>query len=150
MNLRTIKGVTALLKKAKKCQASAHVDLENSKRATCMEEEEEYIVINKKDKVNDLENIIIGNDRKSSASEKSSIFSEDTNKYRNDTFYNEDTSSLESSGVERGVTLKDRHVYLNKVKSQCPLPHPKNAINDKMIEKGFNQTSTTFPLGVQK
>ena len=149
MNLRTIKGVTKLLKKAKKCQASANVDLENSKRATCMEEkeEEEHIVMNKNNTVNDLENIMISNDRKLPSREKG-IFSEDTNKYRNDAFDIEATSHLESPGVERGLTLKDSHVHLNKIKSQCQLAHPKNAINDNMSEKGFNPASTTFPLGV--
>ena len=145
--LRTIRGVTSLLNKGKHCQASANVGLENDKKATCMKEE--YIVINKKDAGNDVENIIIGNGTKSPARRKS-IHSEDTYKYRNDSFEIEDTSNPESSGVERELTLKDRRVNLNKIKSQYQLDHPKHAIHDDMIEKSFNPTPTTFPLGVQK
>ena len=147
LNLRTIGGVTSLLNKGKHCQASANVGLENSKKAACMKEE--CIVINKKDTGNDIEDIIFGNTTKSPARRKS-IHSENTNKYRNDSFDIEETSILESSGVERELTLKDRRVNLNKIKSQYQLDHPKHAINDNMIEKGFNPTSTTFPLGVQK
>ena len=143
MHLRTIKGVTSLLNKGKHCQASANVGLENDKKATCMKEE--YIVINKKDAGNDVENIILGNGTKSPVRRKS-IYSENTN----DSFYIEDTSNLESSGVERELTLKDRRVNLNKIKRQYQLSHPKHAIHDNMMEKSFNPTSTTFPLGVQK
>ena len=145
--LRTIRGVTSLLNKGKHCQASANVGLENDKKATCMKEE--YIVINKKDAGNDVENIILGNGTKSPVRRKS-IHSENTNKYRNDSFDIEDTSNPESSGVERELTLKDRRVNLNKIKSQYQLDHPKHAIHDDMIEKSFNPTPTTFPLGVQK
>ena len=145
--LRTIRGVTSLLNKGKHCQASANVGLENDKKATCMKEE--YIVINKKDAGNDVENIILGNGTKSPVRRKS-IHSENTNKYRNDSFDIEDTSNPESSGVEMELTLKDRRVNLNKIKSQYQLDHPKHAIHDDMIEKSFNPTPTTFPLGVQK
>ena len=143
LNLRTIRGVISLLNKGKHCQASANVGLENDKKATCMKEE--YIVINKKDAGNDVENIILGNGTKSPVRRKS-IYSENTN----DSFYIEDTSNLESSGVERELTLKDRRVNLNKIKRQYQLSHPKHAIHDNMMEKSFNPTSTTFPLGVQK
>ena len=145
--LRTIRGVTSLLNKGKHCQASANVGLENDKKATCMKEE--YIVINKKDAGNDVENIILGNGTKSPVRRKG-IHSENTDKYRNDSFDIEDTSNLESSRVERELTLKDRRVNLNKIKSQYQLDHPKHAIHDDMIEKSFNPTPTTFPLGVQK
>ena len=145
--LRTIRGVTSLLNKGKHCQASANVGLENDKKATCMKEE--YIVINKKDAGNDVENIILGNGTKSPVRRKG-IHSENTDKYRNDSFDIEGTSNPESSGVERELTLKDRRVNLNKIKSQYQLDHPKHAIHDDMIEKSFNPTPTTFPLGVQK
>ena len=147
LNLRTIRGVTSLLNKGKQCQASANIGLENSKKATCRKEE--YIVINKKDAANDIENIILGNGTKSPVRRKS-IHSENTNKHRNDSFGIEDTSNLESSGVERELTLKDRRVNSNEIKSQYQLDHPKHAIHDNMIEKSLNPTSTTFPLGVQK
>ena len=133
----------SLLNKGKNCQASANLGLKNNKKRTCMKEE--YIVINKKDAANDIEGIILGNGTKSPVRRKS-IYSENTN----DSFYIEDASNLESSGVERELTLKDRRVNLNKIKSQYQLAHPKHAIHDNMIEQSFNPTSTTFPLGVQK
>ena len=71
MHLRTISGVTSLLNKGKHCQASANVGLENNKKATCMKEE--YIVINKKDAGNDIENIIFCNGTKSPVRKKASI-----------------------------------------------------------------------------
>ena len=147
MHLRTIRGVISLLNKGKHYQASANVGLENNKKATCMKEE--YIVINKKDAGNDIENIIFCNGTKSPVRKKS-IHCENTNKFRNDSFDIEDTSNLESSRVERELTLKDRRVNLNKIKRQYQLSHPKHAIHDNMMEKSFNPTSTTFPLGVQK
>ena len=147
LNLRTIRGVISFLNKGKQFQASANVGLENNKKATCMKEE--YIGMNKEDAGNDIENISLGNGTKSPVRRKS-IHSENTNEYSIDSFDIEDTSNLESSGVERELTLKDRRVNLNKIKSQYQLAHPKHAIHDNMIDKSFNPTSTTLPLGVQK
>ena len=134
---RTIHGVTKLLDRVKKCQATARYVLENKKKA-CVKNENG--ILNKCEEEKSLEPI----------ADDTSIVRKTIDSKQNTCFHaSVCCSKCKTSQFQKDPTLKDGNVNLNTLETRCVLSHAR-VINDNMIEKSSDNISNTMPLGVLK
>jgi hypothetical protein len=133
---RTVHGVTKLLDRVKKCQATAKYVLENKKKA-CVKNENG--ILNKCEEEKALESI----------EDDTSIVREKIDSKQNTCFHASVCGSkCKTSQFEKEKTLKDGNLHSNTIENRCILSHAR-IINDNMIEQSSDNNSNTMPLGVQ-
>ena len=151
VNKRTIEGVTKLLDRAKKCQATAKNVLENKKRAYT--KNQNGCKLNKYEKEKRIEettpvNPTIVSDG-SIVTKKIDLEHDTMYCHFSNTIYG---SKFETSQIEKDVTLKDGKLHLKEIGNQCcflsTMKHV-NVLNDSKIGKCSDEKrSNNVQIGV--